>query len=326
MSQETNAASSATPPQRWYGLDGRIVPAEQAGFPLHSPAAKYGLSVFEGFRGYWSEERGDVFVFRTAEHYRRLAESARLIWIPVLWSGEEMLAHMLEVARANDFRFDIQLRHGIYLGGEAEFGSQTMSNHFVIVNPRGRAFDTSKGIKAGISTWGRIHDTDLPPRIKAGGNYLNSRMGLLEARRHGYDTAIFLGRDGKVSEAPTACLFMVRHGHVVTPPGTASILESITRDTVIKFLRDDLGETLVEATIDRTELYVADEVFLAGTAAEIIPVVSVDGLKIGSGEPGPVTRRVQKLYDDTVHGRVPKYSDWLTPIYGTQSAVAKERA
>ena len=313
----SNAAPSA---QRFYGLDGRIVPAEQAGFPLHSPAAKYGLSVFEGFRGYWSAERGDIFVFRTADHYRRLAESARMIWIPVLWSAEEMLAHMLEVARANDFRFDIQLRHGIYLGGEAEFGSMVNSNHFVIVNPRGRAFDTSKGIAAGISTWGRIHDTDLPPRIKAGANYLNSRLALLEARRHGYETAIFLGRDGKVSEAPTACLFMVRHGRVVTPPGTASILESITRDTVKTFLADDLGESLVESAIDRTELYVADEIFLAGTAAEIIPVVSVDGQKIGSGEPGPITRRVQKLYDDTVHGRIAKYERWLTPVYGAKKA------
>ena len=302
--------------ERFYGIDGRIVPAAEATFPIHSPAAKYGLSVFEGFRGYWNEERGEIFVFRTVEHYRRLLESARMIWIPAQWSADELLAHMLAVARKNDWRFDIQLRHGIYLGGDAEFGSVTNSSHFVIVNPRGRAFDTSKGIAAGISTWGRIHDTDLPPRIKAGANYLNSRLGLLEARRHGYDTAIFLGRDGKVSEAPTACLFMVRHGRIVTPPATASILESITRQTVMTFLRDDLQEPLIEAPIDRTELYVADEVFLAGTAAEIIPVVKIDGLTIGAGEPGPITRRVQKLYEDTVRGRVPKYAHWLTPVYG----------
>lgn len=303
--------------QRWYGLDGRIVPMEEAVWPIHSPAAKYGLSVFEGLRGYWNEERGDIFVFRAQAHYRRLAESARMIWIPFEWTAEALCAHLVEVARKNDYRFDIQLRHGVYLGGEAEFGSMINANHFVIVNPRGRAFDTSKGIHAGISTWQRIHETDLPPRIKAGANYLNSRMALLEARRHGYETAILLGRDGKVAEAPTACLFMVRNGRVVTPPGSASILESITRDTVMTLLRDELREPAVEATIDRTELYIADEVFLCGTAAEVIPVVKVDGQTVGTGEPGPITRQVQKLYEDTVRGRIDKYAHWLTPIYGT---------
>ena len=305
----------ATTADRFYGMDGRIVRGDEAVFPIHSPAGKYGLNVFEGFRGYWSEECNEIFVFRCADHYRRLLESARMIWIPAPWQPDELLAHMLEVARANGHRFDIQLRHGIYLGGDAEFASQTMSSHFVIVNPRGRAFDSSKGIRAGISTWKRINETDLPPRIKAGSNYLNSRMALIEARRHGYDTAILLGHDGKVAEAPTACLFMVRGGRVVTPSVTASILESITRDTAMTLLRDELASPVTERDIDRTELYLAEEIFLAGTAAEIVPIVSVDGLQISSGEPGPITRRVQKLYDDVVHARMSKYEHWLTPVY-----------
>lgn len=312
---------ATTTEQRFYGMDGRIVTSDEAVFPIHSPAGKYGLNVFEGFRGYWSDERNEIFVFRCADHYRRLHESARMIWIPAPWHADELREHMLEVARANNHRFDIQLRHGFYLGGDAEFASQTMSGHFVIVNPRGRAFDSSKGIRAGISTWKRINEVDLPPRIKAGSNYLNSRMALLEARRHGYDTAILLGHDGKVAEAPTACLFMVRHGRVVTPPVTASILESITRDTVMTLLRDEAGSPALEASIDRTELYLADEVFLAGTAAEIVPIVSVDGMQIGNGEPGAVTRKVQKLYDDVVRGRVPKYEHWLTPVYGANANV-----
>lgn len=299
---------------RFYGLDGRVVRAGDAGLPLHSPAVKYGLNVFEGFRGYWNEERAQVFVFRCAEHYRRLLDSARMLWIPAPWTADELRAHLVEVARANAPRGDIQLRHGIYLGGEAEFGSTTMANHFVIVNPRGRAFDASGGIAAGVSSWARIDDTALPPRIKAGSNYLNSRLALLEARRHGYETAILLGRDGKVAEAPTACLFMVRRGRVITPPVTSSILESITRDTVMTLLRDRLGEPVVEAAIDRTELYVADEVFLAGTAAEVVPVTSVDGLKVGAGQPGALTRRVQRVYDDVVRGREPGYEHWLTPV------------
>jgi len=301
--------------QRFYGMDGRIVPSGEACFPIHSPAAKYGLNVFEGFRGYWSDEHKDIFIFRCDEHYRRLFASARMLWIPAPWNQAEVLAHLLAVARANAWRFDIQLRHGIYLGGDAEFGSQTTPGHFVIANPRGRAFDSEKGVRAGVSTWARIHDTDLPPRIKAGSNYLNSRLALLEARRHGYDTAILLGRDGKVSEAPTACLFMVRNGRIVTPPVTAGILESITRDTVMTLARDELGIPLVEAAIDRTELYLAEEILLAGTAAEIVPVASVDGLAIGTGHPGPVTRSLQKLYDDVVRGRVVKYQRWLTPVY-----------
>ena len=300
--------------QRFYGMDGQVVPMAQAVIPIHSPAAKYGLNVFEGFRGYWNEARGEVFVFRCEAHYRRLFESARMLWIPAPWTPQALREHLVEVARANAPRADIQLRHGIYLGGDAEFGSTSASGHFVIVNPRGRAFDATRGISAGVSTWGRIDDTDLPPRVKAGPNYLNSRMALLEARRHGYDTALLLGRDGKVAEAPTACLFMVRHGTVRTPPVTASILESVTRDTVITLLRDELGEAVGHTTIDRTELYVADELFLVGTAAEVVPVVSVDGLTIGSGEPGPLTRRVQQLYDDVVRGRLPRYEHWLTPI------------
>jgi branched-chain amino acid aminotransferase len=315
----------ATNEERFYGMDGRIVRGNEAVFPIHSPAGKYGLNVFEGFRGYWSEERNDIFVFRCADHYRRLAESARMIWIPAPWPAAELQAHMIEVARANNHRFDIQLRHGIYLGGDAEFASQTMSGHFVIVNPRGRAFDSSKGIKAGISTWKRISDGDMPPRIKVGSNYLNSRMALIEARRHGYDTAILLGQDGKVAEAPTACLFMVRAGRVITPPVTASILESITRATVMTLLREEIVSPATEAPIDRTELYLADEIFLAGTAAEIVPIVSVDGLQIGTGEPGAITRRVQKAYDDAVRGRLPRYERWLTPVYGA-SVKAKERA
>ena len=303
--------------QRVYGMDGRIVPSGEASIPIHSPAAKYGLNVFEGFRGYWSDEHENIFVFRCDEHYRRLFASARMLWIPAPWSQAELLAHLLAVARANAWRFDIQLRHGLYLGGDAEFGSQTLPVHFVIANPRGRAFDSDKGVRAGVSTWGRIHDTEVPPRIKAGSNYVNSRLALLEARRHGYDTAILLGRDGKVSEAPTACLFMLRNARIVTPPVTASILESITRETVMTLARDELDMPLVETAIDRTELYLADEIFLAGTAAEIVPVVSVDGMAIGDGQPGPVTRRLQKLYDDVVHGRVVKYQHWLTPVYGS---------
>jgi branched-chain amino acid aminotransferase len=309
--------------ERFYGMDGHVVPSAQAVFPIHSPAAKYGLNVFEGLRGYWNEEGGEVFVFRCAEHYRRLLESARMIWIPAPWTADALRTHLIEVARANAPRGDIQLRHGIYLGGDAEFASTTMSNHFVIVNPRGRAFDTSKGIAAGVSSWGRLHDSEQPPRVKAGANYLNSRLALLEARRHGYETAILLGRDGKVAEAPTACLFMVRHGRVVTPPVTASILESITRDTVMTLLRDELGQAVGEVTIDRTELYVADEIFLAGTAAEVIPVTSVDGLKVGTGEPGELTRRVQRIYEEVVRGRVARYAHWLTPVYGTGASAAQ---
>jgi branched-chain amino acid aminotransferase len=169
-------------------------------------------------------------------------------------------------------------------------------------------------LSACISTWERINDNCFPPRVKAGANYINSRYAHLEAKRHGYDCPIFLGSNGKVTESAGACLFIVRRGVLTTPSVTSSILESITRSTVIK-LASDLGLRVLERDIDRTELYLAEEAFLCGTTAELTPITSVDGMPVGCGQPGPVTMSLLRRYLDVVSNQITCYSEWLVPIY-----------
>jgi branched-chain amino acid aminotransferase len=165
-----------------------------------------------------------------------------------------------------------------------------------------------------VSSWERISDRSVSPRIKAGANYINSRMAQLEALENGYDTALFLNREGKVSEAPGSCIFIVRDGALITPPITASILESITRDTVIDIAKNNLGLTVIERDIDRTELYICDEIFLCGTAAEITPIVSVDKIIVSNGKPAEITNSIKQGYFDIVRGKVEAYKEWILPV------------
>ena len=297
---------------------GEIIPANEARVSVLSPTAQFGLNVFEGIRCYAEAGEGaggQLFAFRLREHFRRLLESCKLIGITPPYTPAELLKYLKETIRANDYRTDTSVRMTIFVDGEGSWSSEGPADMFIAPLLKPRAKLTSvPSVNACVSTWERISDNCFPPRIKTGANYINSRYAQLEAKRDGYNLPLFLGRNGKVTEGGGACLFMVRHGVLITPTLTSSVLESITRATILRLAREMELET-AEREVDRTELYLAEELFLCGSAAEITPVVSVDRLPIGSGEPGPVTISLLRRYLDAASNQLPQYREWLTPIY-----------
>lgn len=295
---------------------GALMPPEKAQVPVLSPTAQFGLNVFEGLRGYWNVEREDVYVFRMDDHLARLAASCRLIGIESPYSADHVATTIREVLRANSYRADIAVRVTLFVDGEGSWSNSEPVDMCVapIAKARRDIADMS-GVRACVSTWERIDDRNLPPRVKAGANYINGRYAHLEARAAGYDLPILLDRSGKVSEGAGSCLMMVRDGVLVTPPVTASILESITRDTLLQ-LAAPMGIQTETRVIDRTELYLASEVFLCGSTAEITPVTSVDRYKIGDGKLGPLTQRLLQRYLAVVSGQEDfGVHSWCAPVW-----------
>jgi branched-chain amino acid aminotransferase len=233
----------------------------------------------------------------------------------VTYTTEDFFNFTRDTIKANEFREDIHLLQVIYVDDIGGLFKQKKLGMYIAAQPHIHLFDTSKGIHCCTSTWTRISDVSSPPRVKSGPNYQNGRLASLEANANGFDWAILLTNQGKISEAPGACLFMVRNGQVVTPPLTSDILESVTRATLIELFSKELKRPVVEREIDRTELYVAEEVFLCGSGAEVMPVVSLDRIDIGDGTIGPVTREIQTLYFDVVRGNHDLYSEWRTGTY-----------
>ena len=297
-------------------LGGKLLPAKDAMIPVLSPTAQFGLNVFEGIRCYWNEEEEQLYAFRLPEHYARLKRSMTLLELEAPCGEDEMRQALLDVVRANGYREDITVRQTVFVDGFGSWASPGPTNMFIAPIPKGRtsAEYNKSGLHCRISSWRRIHDTVLSPRVKCGANYINSRMGQREALRDGYDTTIFLNQKGTVAEGPGSCLFLVRDGVLTTPRLTDSVLESITRDTVITLAREILGVSMEERAIDRTELYICDEAFLCGSAMELTPIFSVDRHPINGGA-GEVTTALRKLYLGCVAGELPEYRRWLTPIY-----------
>ena len=302
-------------PSRYLYLNGKIVPYGEALIHVQSAAVKYGTSVFEGLRAYWNERQGELYVFRLKEHIDRLYGSLRLMRMDHGFTREELTSSILEVLRKNEYREDVHIRQTALL--EADGAMEATGPVGLAVDALPRKLSTKAGITACVSSWVRIADASMPPRIKCSANYQNGRLAVLEAKMNGYDGALLLNSRGKLAEAPGACCFIVRGGVPVTPPVTADILESVTRTTLLELFWKELGQTPVERDIDRTELYVADEAFLCGSGWEITPVLSVDKLALGDGtRPGPVTRAIQECYFAVVRGEKPAYRGWLTPVYG----------
>ncbi|MEM9138221.1 MAG: branched-chain-amino-acid transaminase [Pseudomonadota bacterium] len=295
---------------------GDLMPAVDAKVQVLSPTAQFGLNVFEGIRGYWSDTAQELYLFRLKEHLDRLFDSCRLIGITCPYSAAQIEEAIVATLRANDYRADIAVRATVFVDGEGTWSSSEPVDMFVapIAKAR-RPLDKSDGQSACIATWQRISEATFPPRIKAGANYINGRYAHLEAQRNGYDLPVLLGADGKVSEGAGSCLFMVRNGVVATPSLTSSVLESITRDTLLDLARGD-DMVVEDRSIDRTELYLADELFLCGSAAELSPLTSIDQYQVGSGAMGPVTARLLKLYMDAVADAPdPAHPEWRTPVY-----------
>ncbi len=298
----------------WY--KGDIVNVNDAKINILAPTAQFGLNVFEGIPCYWNGEQGQLYAFRLDDHYDRLLRSARLIQINCPYTKSDFKKALLDVVRANEYDESISVRQTLFVDGFGSWGSSDTVDMFVAPIPKRKTSHeyNKMGLSCCVTSWRRISDTTLSPRIKCGANYINSRVGQREALRNGYDTCIFLNDAGKVSEGPGSCFFMVTNGTLITPLLTDSVLESITRDTVIK-LAKHIGVPVVERTVDRTELYSCDEAFLCGSAMEITPVLSIDRYEIGSGEAGEITATLHRLYLDAAMGKNDKFKNWITPIY-----------
>jgi branched-chain amino acid aminotransferase len=295
-------------------LNGKIVPYGEATTHVMSPAVKYGLSVFEGLRAYWSEADQDLYIFRLKDHTDRLVQSMKLLRFEADFSGADIDAATIELLRRNGIKASAHIRTTVYLDGMGEQQATGPVSYSISALERPRAAKVDKGIRCQISSWMRMADNVMPPRIKCGGNYVNGRLARYQAIKDGYDEAIILNTLGKVAEGPGTCIFFVRRGELVTPDLASGILESITRETVLT-LAQGLGIKTSERMVDRTELYAADEVFMVGSAAEIVPVVDIDGIAIGAGAPGETTKRLQAAYFDAVTGVGTRRPGWLTPVY-----------
>ena len=302
-------------------LDGQLLPPAEALVPVLSPTAQFGLNVFEGIRGYWSDDAQDVYLFRLGEHLERLMESCRLLGINSPYSIPEIQRIILDVLKANEYRCDVAVRVTLFVGGDEGTWhmSEPVSMFVAPINKPRRSLENTAGARACISTWERIDDRSLPPRTKSGANYINGRYAHLEAKAAGYDLPVLLDRRGKVSEGAGSCLMMVRNGVLSTPPTTASILDSITRNTLLS-IATQAGIPCEVRDIDRTELYLADEVFLCGSAAEITPLVGLDRFTIGDGTIGAVSADLLKRYLDAATGADAEDRGWLTPTWGVQNA------
>ena len=275
--------------------------------------------VFEGIRGYWNAEEEQLNIFHLDLHIERLLRSMKVMRMTSPWSVAELKGAIVDLVQANEFRDDIYVQPLAYFGGSTTPGYLPVSERhgdITIFNRQiGSVLGSGRTTSCGVSSWTRISDNVMPPRVKAIANYQNSRYVADESSRHGYDFGIILNPQGKVAEISYACLYIIRDGVAITPPVTAGVLESITRDVVKQLFQDELGVPVIERDIDRTELYIADEVFICGTGAELQGVGSVDGYKIGDGGIGPLVTRMEQLFHDIVRGKDARYPEWRTGIY-----------
>jgi branched-chain amino acid aminotransferase len=299
----------------WF--EGAFVPLADARVGVMTHGFLYGTAIFEGIRAYWNEEQGQLYGLKLREHYGRMHESAGIMFMELGMSVDQLVALTAELLRRNGYREDAYVRPTLYKSTEAIgvrlHNLECSLNIFAI--PFGEYISIDRGISAQTVSWRRNSDVSIPSRSKITGAYVNSAFSKTEAQLNGYDEAIVLTHDGHVSEGSAENLFIVRRGQLVTPGVTDDILEGITRVSMMALAKDELGIEVVQRPIDRSELYVAEEVFLCGTGAQISPVTSVDHRRVGRGEPGPITTGLMKLYFDAVRGRLPRYMDWLTPVY-----------
>ncbi|MBO9521380.1 MAG: branched-chain amino acid transaminase [Nocardioidaceae bacterium] len=297
--------------------NGELTPYDDARIHVLSTATKYGVGVFEGFRAYWSEPDQELYAFRIADHMRRLVDSMKVVEIEGELDPEVLTGQLLDLIRANELRQDLHMRAQVFV--EADDGKPDdvgPASVYMAAIPMSRYF-TRAGLDVQISSWARISDTSMPPRVKSIANYQNGRLALLEAKRNGYDAALLMTGDGRVSEGAGYNVFVVRHGRLCTPPVTESILEGITRDSVLTLAAEELGLDVEQRPIDRSELYSAEEVFVCGSAAEVVAVLSVDRKPVADGKPGAITAGLQDLYQRAVRGQVAQAHDWVVPVYGT---------
>ncbi len=280
-------------------------------------ALHYGTACFEGIRAHWNPAQEQLFLFRAREHYERLAQSAHILNMSLPLDPPRLCELTRELLAANGFRQDVYVRPLVYKSSE-EIGVRLHGlEHDLLIyaQPFGRYIEATTGVRCMVSSWRRVDDNSAPARAKITGTYVNAALAKSEAVENGYDEAIVLGQDGHVSEGSAENLFIIRKGTLITPPVTDNILEGITRDTLMRLWSEDLGLPVLERSVDRTELYIADEVFLCGTGAQFSPVVEVDHRQVGTGKVGPYSQALGELYAKVVRAEVEKYREWCLPVY-----------
>jgi branched-chain amino acid aminotransferase len=318
LKQATSTAAPTTDvtTDLWAFFQGRFVPLREANVSVMTHALNYGTAVFEGIRAYWNADAKQLYALDIVPHFRRIIRSAGTLFMEVPYTAEQMADMTLELLRRDQLQEDMYVRPLIYKSSEL-IGVRLHNldaDLTIFAIPFGKYIDTDSGVRAQVSSWRRTDDNAIPARSKITGAYVNSALAKTEAQLNGFDEAIVLTQDGHVSEGSAENLFIVREGTLITPPVTDNVLEGITRQRLME-MAGDLGIPVVQRSIDRTELYNADEVFLCGTGAQVSAVIEVDRRPVGDGRPGPVTTRISRTYFDAVRGRLDAYRSWLTPIY-----------
>lgn len=311
------AAAPVRPRYVW--LDSQIVPYESAKIHALSTAFKYAAIVYEGIRGYWSQESDQLFLFRVDDHLRRLEDSAKVARMAIPASSHELKDMIVELARANKLREDIHVRLLVYVAADdGQLDSTDPVGTVIATMPMGRYPEIRMGdggLRVCVSHWRRNSDDSSPLRIKTTGNYFNSRLALLQARDAGYDDAIIVDSAGKVTEGPGYNIFLAKGGRLATPAVTHGILEGVTRDTIIRLCTESAMPAVTERTIDKSELYLADELFYCGSGKEVSVIRSVDGIGLREETPGPIAEIIRASYFALVRGETTNHKDWLTAVY-----------
>ena len=302
------------PLSKYVWFDGKFVTLDKAKVPITTHAIHYGTSVFEGIRAYWNGK--NLFVFRLDEHVKRFRKSGQFYDISLNFSNEQITDAIIGICKKNKIKKSCYIRPFYFVGDygiNLHVTEKAPTSVAIFAFPFGDLFNKN-GISAGVVSWRKFSDSSIPPQAKMGGNYLNSIIATQEAKRNGYDEAILLNHNGNVSEAPGENIFIVREGKLITPPLSSSALEGITRDAIIKIGRD-LDLDVQESDVTRSEMLMAEEIFLTGTAAEITPITSMDGKSVGDGKPGEITKKMMNDYTDIVMNRNEEYAHWLTRVY-----------
>jgi branched-chain amino acid aminotransferase len=301
-------------------LHNEFIPLSEARVSIMTHCLHYGTAIFEGIRGNWNSEQKQIYIFRPGEHFQRLYQGCRVMNISLPYTIDELCRITVELVSRCGFEEDLYIRPLAYKSSESlGVRLHNLEDDFLmLVIPWGPYLDVDKA-RCAVASWRRPEDNTIPPQAKITGLYVNNALAKTEAVLNGFDEAIMLAPDGYVSEGTGENIFLVVDSTLVTPASYSSILMGITRNTVIQLARDELGIETVERPVDRSELYLADECFLTGTAAHLTPVAEIDRRKIGNGEIGRITSQLQEIYSRVIRGNYPKYLDWCLPAYGQKA-------
>jgi branched-chain amino acid aminotransferase len=305
----------ATP--KFVFFNGKIVPYEDAKVGVLTHALNYGTAVFGGIRAYWNKKENQLFVFRPYDHYKRFLESMKIMRMKSEFTKEDLTKSTLELLGKHQYEEDCYIRPLAFYADEiigVRLHNLTPAVSIAAM-PFGRYLENEEGAHVTVSSWQRVDDNVIPARGKIAGSYVNSAFAKTDAQLAGFDEAIVLDRSGHVSEGSAENIFMVRNGMFVTPPITDNILEGIVRRTFMTLVQEELGMQVLERSIDRTELFLADELFFVGTGVQLTAITRIDNRIIGDGKMGPLTTRLREIFFDTVRGNMPKYRHWCVPVY-----------